>query len=200
LGKKAGRVDPDLLTTGAEQFLNQRFLPPGKKAPWFIVPRRMNTWVYFNHATLRELNLDQRLVEQTLAVWLNAQPGIQQAFTRTELMANNFNATDLYLQVRRSFHPDCSGDVMVVAKPYHIFSPPNLSDNPAKNPTYRATHGMPYTYDTHVPLLVMGPRIQPGRRDEVIAPQSIAAILAEALRVPPPRDATYPVPAGLFKK
>ena len=66
--------------------------------------------------------------------------------------------------VKRSFYPECSGDVMVVLKPYYLFSPPLLSMNPDKLPTYRTSHGTPHAYDTHVPLLVMGPRIKPGQR------------------------------------
>jgi predicted AlkP superfamily pyrophosphatase or phosphodiesterase len=199
-GKKAGRIAPELLTTQAEDFLNKKYLPAGKKAPWFIVPKRMNTWVYFNYETLKELKLERSAVERALADWFNTQPGIEQAFTRTQLEKDTKDASELYLMVRRSYHAECSGDVMVIAKPYHIFSPPNLSDNPTKNPNYRAAHGMPHFYDTHVPLLVLGPRIQPGTRDQRVAPQAMASILAEALGVPAPKDAAYPVPVGLFKK
>jgi len=90
--------------------------------------------------------------------------------------------------------------VMVVIKPYHLFSPPTLTKNPDKLPTYRTSHGTPHPYDTHVPLLVMGPRIQPGERGERIVPQTMASILSEALGVPRPKDAEYAVPAGLFKR
>ncbi len=198
--RKADRIAPELLTSLAEEFLNKKYLPAGAKAPWFIVPRRMNTWVYFNHETLKELKLKQADVERSLADWFSAQPGIERAFTRTEMEADAKDASELHRMVRRSYYAECSGDVMVIAKPYHIFSPPNLSDNPTKYPNYRATHGMPHAYDTHVPLLVMGPRIEPGTRDQRIAPQSMASILATALGVPAPKDATYPVPDGLFKK
>ena len=58
---------------------------------------------------------------------------------------------------------------------------------------------MPHDYDTHVPLMVMGPRIVPGVREDRVAPQMMASILAEALGVPAPKDAQYPVADGLFK-
>jgi hypothetical protein len=161
--------------------------------------KRSNSWVYFNHATLKELQLRQADVERALAEWYKKQPGVLQAFTRTELLREETKEqTELFHQVQRSFHPNCSGDVMVILKPYHIFSPPNIAKNPAKYPNYRATHGMPHAYDTHVPLLVMGPRIQPGVCDERVVPQAMASILAEALRVSPPGDARYPMPKGLF--
>lgn len=198
-GEEADRIAPELLTSKPEAFLNRKYLPAFQSAPWFIVPKRMNSWVYFNHATLKELKLKQSDVALALVEWFEAQPGIERAFTREQLMKRE-KGDELFEMVRRSFHPDCSGDVMVIPKPYHFFSYPNLSSNPEKDKSYRATHGTPHPYDTHVPLLVMGPRIQPGTRDDRVTPQATASILAEALRVPPPKDADYPVPTGLFRK
>ena len=200
-GEKAARVDEKLLSSKAVEFLNKKYLSDGKKAPWLQEVKRPNAWIYFNPATLKELNLEQSKVERALADWYDQQPGIEKAFTRTEMLRGKpLEPSEHFESVKRSFHPDSSGDVMVILKPYHMFSPPNLSENPAKNPTYRASHGTPHDYDTHVPLLVIGPRIQPGVRDERVVPQIMASILAEALGVPRPKDAEYPVPAGLFKK
>jgi Type I phosphodiesterase / nucleotide pyrophosphatase len=202
-GKDAGRVEPELFTSLAEDFLNKKFLPEGKKAPWLLEqPKKGNPWLYFNYATLKELKLSQTAVESALANWYKEQPGIAHAFTRTEMMNDKYKEepSPLYMSVKRSFHADCSGDVMAIPKPYYLFSPPTLSKNPDKWTTYRAAHGTPHSYDTHVPLLVMGPRIQPGVRDERIVPQTMASILSEALGVPPPRDAEYPAPARLFRR
>jgi arylsulfatase A-like enzyme len=200
----AGRIEPEILTTQAEAFLNQQFLADGKKAPWFEEPRKGNPWVYLNRATLKELKLPQADVERALAGWFNKQSGIEHAFTRTELMnPRNEEAKEqhpLFESVKRSFYPSASGDVMVIIKPYHLFSPATLTKNPDKLTSYRTTHGTPHPYDTHVPLMVMGPRIVPGVRDQRVTPQTMASILAEALGVPPPTSAAYPAPPGLFKK
>ena len=202
-GKDAGRIDPELLTSRAEEFLNKKFLAEGKKAPWLEMPRKGNAWVYFNYATLMELKLRQEDVETALANWYNEQPGIERAFTRTQMLSDKMSAkkqSELFQSVQRSFYPDCSGDVMVITKPYYQFSLTTLSQNPEKWPTYRTGHGTPHPYDTHVPLMVMGPRIQPGVHGERVAPQAMASILAEALGVPRPASANYPTPPGLFKK
>jgi hypothetical protein len=180
--------------------LNKKFLKEGEKAPWLEQPKKGNPWVYFNYATLKELKLKNEVVENALAKWYDEQPGIQKAFTRTQMLSDKEERTALYDSVKLSFRPDCSGDVMVIVKPYYQLSPPTLSKNPDKWTTYRTTHGTPHPYDTHVPLLVMGPRIQPGVRDQRIAPQAMASILADALRIDRPKDAAYPVPEALFKK
>jgi len=200
-GKTAGRAPPEILTSLAEAHLNSVFLPPGEKASWFEVPNKYNPWVYFNRPLLKELQLDRAKVERSLADWMSEQPGILKAFTRTELMSPaDASSTPLQEMVRKSFRPESSGDVMVVLEKYHLFSPPILSKDPSKIEAFRTSHGTPHAYDTHVPLLVMGPRIQPGIREDRIAPQAMAAILAEALRIPPPNGTEFPVPRNLFKK
>ena len=198
--KKGDRVVPELLTTRAEAFLNATFLGEGKKTIWFEAVKKQNPWVYLNHATMKELGLEQSKVERAMADWLNGQPGVERAFTRTEMMAGGVADSPIFESVRKSFYASQSGDVMVILKPYHLFSPPLLSTNPEKNAAFRTSHGTPHPYDTHVPLLVMGPRVIAGNRDERIAPQSIAAILADLLRIPAPKGADYSTPAGLIAK
>ena len=59
------------------------------------------------------------------------------------------------------------------------------------------THGAPYDYDTHVPLLVYGPGIRGGVREEPTTPQAIASIFAKWLNVRRPKDAAFPIPETL---
>jgi predicted AlkP superfamily pyrophosphatase or phosphodiesterase len=195
-GKEAGRVIPELLTTQAEAFLNKHFLKDGQKASWFETARS-NSWVYFNRATLKDkdVNVTEAAAEKALADWLVKQPGVQSAFTRTELLEGPL-ADPIGRMVQKSFYPDRSGDVIVVLRPYHLFSQPLDS----KTAAYRTTHGSPHPYDTHVPLLVMGPGIAPGQRTERVTPQAMASILARAMGVPAPKGAEAPVPDGLFRK
>ncbi len=196
-GKDAGRVPPELLTSETETFLNRHFLKPGAKAPWLEATKRNgNAWVYLNRATIKELGLTEPQVQRALADWLAKQAGVQAAFTRTELMKGPL-ADAIGRMVQRSFRPEASGDVMVVLKPYHFFSPPITSPRVA---SYRTTHGSPHAYDTHVPLVVMGPGIVPGVRTERVTPLAMATILSRALGVPAPTGAEASVPAGLFRK
>jgi predicted AlkP superfamily pyrophosphatase or phosphodiesterase len=51
-----------------------------------------------------------------------------------------------------------------------------------------ATHGSPYTYDRHVPLVFMGSGIEPGRFDEVAATVDMAPTLASFIGMPAPAD------------
>ena len=77
-----------------------------------------------------------------------------------------------------------------VVKPYHVL-------NWDKGGT---THGTPHDYDRHVPLMVIGPGVQPGvRKDEPASPEMAAVILAKSLGIAPPEKAAVDVPRGLFE-
>jgi hypothetical protein len=213
-GKDAARVPAAVLGKGAEAFLKGKLPQIAEKTKW--IEASSAPWIYLNRTALAKKGLDSAEVERMLADWLVQQPGIERAFTRQELSSAKPLADPIAESVRLSFDPERSGDVAVVLKPYCLFSGTETGKPAPAEPGEKAevassektqtakaptgtTHGSPHPYDTHVPLLVMGPGIQPGRYPERIAPQSLVPILAQILGIDPPATATYPVPAGLFR-
>ena len=194
-GKDAGRVLDTLLTTQAEAFLQKTFAPGEPKQAWLEATSA--SWIYLNRETLARRKLKQADVERTLAHWLATQPGVQAAYTRTQLAVEAPLADPVAEQMRQSFHPARSGDVTVVLKPYHILWHKTSTRDGGSQTT---THGSPHSYDTHVPLLVYGPGVRPGAHPERVAPQALASIMARGLGIAPPATARYPVPPGLFKE
>ena len=77
----------------------------------------------------------------------------------------------------------------LLLKPYYLLSTPTTLTG--------TTHGTPYDYDRHVPLLVYGPGVKGGTREEPTTPQATASVLAEFLGVRPPKDADFPIPKTL---
>ena len=101
-------------------------------------------------------------------------------FTRAQLLRGATSITDpIERRVLHGFHPARSGDVVMIAEPYKY-----LGD------TITATHGSPYSYDTHVPLIIMGTGITPGRYLEPASPADIAPTLSAVLRITAPTSAT----------
>jgi hypothetical protein len=192
-GKDAGRVSPKLLTTKAGAFLDETFGKGGERQPW--VEAAANNWIYLNRGVLKEQGLDSARVEAALAKWLVKQPGVQAAYTRTQLSKGPLKDDRIGEMVRLSFDPERSGNVLVVLRPYHLLGEPVLG----KIDNYRTTHGSPHPYDTHVPLLVYGPGVKAGVREERVTPLAVAPILARGLRINPPEGAEAPLPEGLFK-
>jgi hypothetical protein len=140
------------------------------------------------------LKLAPSAVEDALAQWLVTQTGVQAAYTRNGLQGKAPLSDPLTESVRLSFYPQESGDVKVLLKPYHLFQ-----SDIVKSPAYATTHGSPYEYDTHVPLLAYGPGVRPGIHAERVTPQALATILAHGLQIPLPAAAEAPLPKGLFK-
>jgi predicted AlkP superfamily pyrophosphatase or phosphodiesterase len=186
-GKDARRVQPGLLPSQAEAFLQEKF-GEGKKGRW--IEAGAMPWIYLNQSLLRDRGLGSGQVQDALADWAKRQPDILAAYTRTQLQGDLSNDDGLGQSVQRSFHPERSGDVALVPKPYHFFWPL----------LFGTMHGSPHSYDTHVPLLIYGPGFAPGVRKEAVTPQAVAAIFAKLLDVPPPSLSDAPVPPSLFQK
>jgi hypothetical protein len=77
-------------------------------------------------------------------------------------------------RVRAGFHYQRASDVFIVSEPYWLFEASGTS------------HGTPYNYDAHVPVVFLGPGIKAGRYNMRIAVNDIATTLATMLDVEPP--------------
>jgi hypothetical protein len=187
-GKQAARVQPSLLRSQAETFLEETFGKPEKKTRRWIDAMAF-PWIYLNRELIQERGLKQAAVEEALVRWLKGQPVVQTAYGRGQIQSGLPKDDTLGEQVRRSFFPQRSGDVAIILKPYHLCTA-NLTGT---------HHGTPHSYDTHVPLLVFGPGIRTGTRNDPVTPQAIAAIFARSLDLKVPAGAEAPVPQGLFQ-
>lgn len=169
-GKTAGRVDEKLLTEKPEAALRERFGP----APSRYVAAWADPYLYLNYETLRLRDVSRETSERVAAEAIASIPGVQLACTRSDILSGQLPDGKVYAMVRRGFHPERSGDVHVVFEPYHT--------------TYATgtMHHGPHDYDTHVPLLLMGPGIKPGHYDTRSAPGDVAPTLAQLLGVAPP--------------
>ena len=126
-----------------------------------------------------------------MAGWLKKQPGVQTAYTAKEI-ATTTNPNDQLRFVQNSFHPDRSGDIYIVLKPYHLIGDPLKSRG--------TSHGTPHDYDRYVPLLAFGPGVAHGKLTESVTPQHMASINSYFLGIPNPKDATYTLPKTLLAK
>jgi hypothetical protein len=188
-GRDARRVDLQRILAAAEEHLERTFPPMNKstaKARW--IERALNNMLYLNRGVIAARGVEQSAVEKELAKCLLGQPGIAAAFTRTELLSGGRKDDPIAEQVRLSFHPERSGDVMLVNKPYYLLT----------SKLTGTTHGSPHSYDTHVPLVVFGAGIKAGARDDAVSPEAAPVILARALGIAPPAKARVGVPEGLF--
>lgn len=192
-GSKAGRISPQALANAAGAALQETYAREQAKLPW--IEASYGPWLYLNRAALKEAKVAAADAEKTAAAAMAKVPGVLVAYTRTQIQDANLKNDPMLERLRLTFHPENSGDVTIMPKLNHIISVPLTSPKAA---SYRTTHGSPHAYDTHVPLLVMGPGIVPGIRRDRIVPQAVTTILADVLGLPAPSGAIAKSPAGLF--
>jgi len=155
-----------------EQALVERLGAPTVEGATYVRHLDSNS-VYFNLA-LPELQGEKRsaamLVVRELLMHHQA---VYAAYTRDELTAGG-GQSELFRRTMLSFHPRRSGDVLFVLKPYHIAG------------SITTTHGSPWEYDSHVPLLMFGAGVRTGVYDRPTSPPQIAPTAARILGVPAP--------------
>lgn len=190
-GLDAKRVDMKKVRETAEVHLRTAFahdLPDDIKTRF--IESFTSPWLYLNQRLLDSHRLDAAVVARSLADFLAKQDGVLRTFTRADLARELDPYDAIGRRMRKAYHPDRSGDVGVVIKPYCLEHDPQYPSG--------TSHGTPHPYDTHVPLLVFGPDVKPGVRGEEVVPATIAAIFAKSLGIAPPAKAEHEVPDGLF--
>jgi type I phosphodiesterase/nucleotide pyrophosphatase len=131
--------------------------------------------LYLNWPRLQALNLDGETVKRALrdVIVSMRDSGFDRAFTNSELLAGNAKADPIEQAMRASFRADRSGDVLITLKEHWIW---RYSDT-------NATHGQPLPDDRHVPLLLWGAAIVPGRYAGAAAPTDLARTIGTIVGV-----------------
>lgn len=142
--------------------------------PGAWIEGRAGSALYLNQALIAEKGLDPETVERTAAAGVERLTAVRRAYTRTQLLEGDVPPDPWARRVVLSFHRERSGDVEVLLHPYWI---PTMA---------RATHGTPYSYDSHIPLVLKGAGIRPGRYDGPVALNDLAPTLATLLEVETP--------------
>jgi hypothetical protein len=181
-GLEAARVDPAAFLEAAKKALTERFGDPGRS--WLEaggesrkLPGWSGPWLYLSREALRAVKVSEGEAEDVVVEAVRRVPGVAAAWPR-RLLATGGDASDpRSVAAARSFHPERSGDVTVLLRPYHVYG--NLV----------ATHGLPYAYDAHVALAFAGPGVPARRVVRRVALTALAATVAELLGVEPPAGA-----------
>ena len=93
-----------------------------------------------------------RTATYRMADALRQDPWVCCAYTRDEILGQS-HGNDVLDMMRNGFMPQRSGDILFVMRPGH-FELEEWSNG------HGTTHGSPWTYDTHVPILFYGAGVQ----------------------------------------
>jgi predicted AlkP superfamily pyrophosphatase or phosphodiesterase len=166
----AGRVSGRDIQDAANRALTARF--GGEK--WVL--GFVNDQLYLDQKMIADRKVDPAEVERVAGEAILSVPGIVDYFTRTQILEGRLPSTGIARRVTNGFNRMRSGDVWIITRPFFFVAEGNL-------PT---THGSPYNYDTHVPVVLFGLGVNKGRYDLDCSPSDIAPTLAALLGVEPP--------------
>ena len=114
-----------------------------------------------------------------MAACLEQQPGIARAFNSLALLEGRVADSRLARSVVRNLDPGRSGDVYVVTSPHHFV-------NDFDGLMVASTHGSPWRYDTHVPVIFLGAGIEAQVVQREVFTVDVAATLAALAGTKPP--------------
>ncbi len=141
-----------------------------------------NQQIWLNWDALTDFDLKPEDVALALGDQIRGMPGVYDVLTRQELELLPAEYPFIS-ELRRGVHPRRSGDMFILLDPaWH-------ADDKLFG-TGGTTHGSPYPYDTHVPLLWYGWHIQPGETFKLVNITDIAPTLAALLHIMEPNATT----------
>ncbi len=131
--------------------------------------------IYLNRWAVQNAHASEHEIYQVASQALLENPRLHVArvYTREQL-ENGVQGDFIARAETNGYNTKRSADLAIVFEPGYV---------PGKSGT---THFSPYRYDTHVPVLFMGPGIKPGRYEERIEPNDIAPTLTNMLDVQTP--------------
>jgi arylsulfatase A-like enzyme len=185
----AGRVVPAKITSAITRELDARYGPLQAPETWFAHGGKpaqsgefMEGLVYLNPDVVSQLIEDKKAgsaaeVEQTACEAVNraAIEGVYRCYGKTEILKGQLPDHDIAARLSKAIDPRISGDLVVIMSPYYL-------DGPTGG--YATSHGSPYLYDTHVPLMLCAPGlVKPGVYVDDVSPSGIAPTLSLLLRI-----------------
>ena len=155
-------------SAAAERALNEKF----GAGQW--ISFSANGVIYFRPDPIPGKKLDMAEVQKVAADSIRAQPHIARVYTKTQLAKGEAGRDPVDTRVRNGFNLARSGDIFTVTEPYYIFDATGT------------THGSPYEYDTHVPVIFLGSGFRAGSYPGNIGVEDIAPTLATLLAIETP--------------
>jgi len=176
-GSGARRVNPREFQHRLLERLASRRPSVTGSADW--IERTEGNEIYLDASAVAASGITREEAAQIVADELRSFDEVFAVYTAGDLL--HCPATSpIERRLRHSFFPGRSGDIFVVLKPFVL---PSSSSS-------GTSHGSPYPYDAHVPLLMAGPRVRPGTYERAASPADIAPTLAVMLGIERPAQAT----------
>ncbi len=131
--------------------------------------------IFLNYAAAARQNISRDQLNKILVQSFKMNPYIEDVFTKEELARDSTDARPYIDKYRKSHHQDRSGDLVLRFKESCLI----------RDSAFGTTHGSPYEYDTHVPLIFMGKNVMAATFSENVRTVDIAPTLGEIVHAEP---------------
>jgi len=136
-------------------------------------------YIYLNHDVISDHKLNLADVQAAVADEVSKLKGVYQAVSSTDIAQNRVPDSHLMTLIKNNYHPSRSGDVYVV-----FDNRSYIADMDGL--TIASTHGSPWRYDTHVPVIFAGYGIEAKQVSREITPYDIAPTMSNILGITHP--------------
>ncbi|MFK7755624.1 MAG: alkaline phosphatase PafA [Flavobacteriales bacterium] len=171
-GIPAGYFKGDQVTMVVDTAVKKAFGVEG------IIESYSNNQLFLSDSVITTHHLIKAEVEQVVSEAALTYEGVFSTLTRTQLL-NTHYTSGVNEILQEGFNQKLSGDVLVVPRPAWM-----------SYPTTGTSHGSPFNYDTHVPLLFYGYGITPGFTNSETHIKDIAPTVAALLGIQMPNATT----------
>jgi hypothetical protein len=114
-------------------------------------------------------------------------PHIFRVYTAEDIRTGRVTNDPISAALTYGFYAQRAGDLFVIQEPYYLYDATGTS------------HGTPFGYDSHVPIIFMGAGIRPGHYYEKIAVNDVAPTLAAIAGIEAPSGSIGRVLAELWQ-
>ncbi len=170
-----GRISGQQIIDAIEAALDKQF----GEENWVLKYTYGNLYLDETVAARRKIAIED--LERAASQAVMKINGIAEAFTHTQLQSGHLPANAITQSVANGFFASRNGNLTIVPRPFFLLASGLVSSDPT-------THGTPYSYDTHVPLIFYGAGITAGSHTSASSPADIAPTLAALLKIEPPSN------------
>ena len=169
------KITQELIASSTELTAYQHQLSEGQ----LLIQEYFPPYLYLNHVEINASGLSVAEIQKVLAKQLRQVKGVSHALTQED-MANKHTLTDpISLSVAKNYHPKRSGDIYIVLdRNVYIADFGRLQVS--------STHGSPWPYDTHVPVIFAGMSLSGKKISRAITPYDVAPTLSALLKIAEP--------------
>ncbi len=178
-----GRISPGAPREAVQKALAARYGPGN----WVV--GTADGGLYLNLELAAQSRIDPAEMRREAASAVAAIPHVFRAYTRDQILGGQLLPDGVDRRIAAGYNVKRGADIEAVPDPYWIFNGPTGT-----------THGGPFGYDTHVPIVFMGSGIRAGRYYASVQVNDIAPTLAAILDIETPSGSVGRVLAEMFEE